>query len=376
MANPNNYPPKTADLLFVQQITQDLFHHVRTNGDSSWNADDPAQEARISARSQPVANLVLPFQLPLPGSPAANAIRRAGVRNRGTRLDDKAQFNPAAPNPDISSDNKKFSKATLNDKTFRRRMRAAGIAFVKQLGWGGNAAATLWGFSDATGTTNNVVLKSRYDNPFSMVSMINEKQKLDLGDFGNACAGADLGLPAPGFDDLDDIWRARQLGKNGWFIPEQFTAEWDYVNYEPYSEGLTDIGAGTGTAGLFSERSNIFAIGLTMRCCITRSEPDCPPHPTPVPPRGPQMGTQGYTYGGELRMRFFTGRFGRDLCHLVSQCLMHRPSDRPSLDRLRHDIAAGVAANPLSPDDRQWGTQHLAPGVLAVLLHLSAEKDF
>ncbi|KUI57756.1 hypothetical protein VP1G_10977 [Cytospora mali] len=312
MANPNNYPPKTADLLFVQQVTQDLFHHLRTNGDSSWDADDPAQEARISARSQPVANLVQPFQLPLPGSPAATAIRRAGVRNRGTRLHDKAQFNPAAPNPDISRDDKKFSKATLNDKTFRRRMKAAGIAFVKQLGWGGNAAATLWGFSDAAGTTNNVVLKSRYDNPFSLGSMINEKRKLD------------------------------------------FTAEWDYVNYEPYSEGLTDISAGTGTAGLFSERSNIFAIGLTMRCCITLSEPDCPPHPTPVPPRGPQMGTQGYTYGGELRMRFFTGRFGRDLCRLVSQCLMHRPSDRPSLDRLRHDIAAGVAANPLSPDDRQW----------------------
>lgn len=53
-------------------------------------------------------------------------------------------------------------------------------------------------------------------------------------------------------------------------------------------------------------------------------------------------------------MQFFNGRFGRDLCRLVSQCLMHRPSDRPSLARLRQEIAAGVAAHPLSPDDRQW----------------------
>ncbi|ROV92960.1 hypothetical protein VMCG_09015 [Cytospora schulzeri] len=152
----------------------------------------------------------------------------------------------------------------------------------------------------------------------------------------------------------DDIWRARQLGKNGWYLPEQFTAEWDYVNYEPYSEGVTDIGAGTGTAGFFSERSNIWAIGLVMRCCITRSQPDRPPYATPVPPKGPQMGTQGYTYGGELRKQFFGGIFGRDLCRLVSQCLMHRPLERPSLARLRQDIAAGVAANPLSPDDKRW----------------------
>lgn len=33
---------------------------------------------------------------------------------------------------------------------------------------------------------------------------------------------------------------------------------------------------------------------------------------------------------------------------------MHMPSDRPSLARLRQDVAAGVAANPLTADDRQW----------------------
>lgn len=33
---------------------------------------------------------------------------------------------------------------------------------------------------------------------------------------------------------------------------------------------------------------------------------------------------------------------------------MHKPSDRPSLSRLRQDIAAGVAANPLTQDDRRW----------------------
>lgn len=66
------------------------------------------------------------------------------------------------------------------------------------------------------------------------------------------------------------------------------------------------------------------------------------------------MGIQGHTYGGELRNKFFSERVGRDLCRLVSQCLMHKPSDRPSLANLRQRIAAGVAANPLTVDDKQW----------------------
>lgn len=135
MANPNNYPPKTADLLFVQQITQDLFDHTRTNGDNSWDPDDPPQEVRISARAQPAANLAQPFQLPLPGSQAANTIRQAGVRNRGTRWDDRALFNPAAENPGITREDQRFSRATFKDKTIRRNMRKTGVAFVKQLGW-------------------------------------------------------------------------------------------------------------------------------------------------------------------------------------------------------------------------------------------------
>lgn len=73
----------------------------------------------------------------------------------------------------------------------------------------------------------------------------------------------------------DDIWRARQLGKNGWYLPEQFTAEWDYVNYEPYSEGFTNLGAGTGTAGLFSERSNIWAIGMVSARARWHSPSPC-----------------------------------------------------------------------------------------------------
>lgn len=132
MANPSNYPPKTADLLSVQQITQDLFDHARSSGDNSW---DPPQAARISARSQPAANLAQPFQLPLPGSQAARTIRQAGVRNRGTRWDDGALINPDVEGPGVTEEDQRFSRRTLRDSTIRRKMRAAGVAFVKQLGW-------------------------------------------------------------------------------------------------------------------------------------------------------------------------------------------------------------------------------------------------
>ena len=46
-----------------------------------------------------------------------------------------------------------------------------------------------------------------------------------------------------------------------WWLPEQFSAEWDHVNYEPFSEGFTNIATGIGAAGAFTEKSNIFHIG-------------------------------------------------------------------------------------------------------------------
>jgi hypothetical protein len=58
------------------------------------------------------------------------------------------------------------------------------------------------------------------------------------------------------------LWRGRRLGSsNRWYLPEHFSAEWDRVNYEPYSEAITDWTTGQGAAGAFNEKSNIFSIG-------------------------------------------------------------------------------------------------------------------
>lgn len=54
----------------------------------------------------------------------------------------------------------------------------------------------------------------------------------------------------------------RYAGRDGWYLPEQFTAEWDRVNYEPFSEGFTNLATGAGAAGGYNEKSNIFHIGM------------------------------------------------------------------------------------------------------------------
>lgn len=133
MANPKNYPPKPAGLHDDQKISQDLFEHVRTNGDNSWDAD--VYWSRISARTQPVANLPQTYQLPHPGSQAARAIRQAGLRNRGTRLDDNTFSCAYTGGPSIDEDDEKFSRRILRDRRIRARMQTTGVAFVKQLGW-------------------------------------------------------------------------------------------------------------------------------------------------------------------------------------------------------------------------------------------------
>lgn len=75
--------------------------------------------------------------------------------------------------------------------------------------------------------------------------------------------------------------------------------------------------------------------------------PERPPRLTPIPKSGANMGNQGWTYVGEMRMREYQGKFGKVLCDLVSDCCKHMPADRPSLTQLwqRVDAALNVRVN-------------------------------
>lgn len=91
-----------------------------------------------------------------------------------------------------------------------------------------------------------------------------------------------------------------------------------------------------------------------ISCCMLLLAPDRPPMATPVPASGANMGNQGWTYLGEMKSREFHTRFGRNLCYLVRECCMHMPGDRPGLNALKARTTAGVAANPVTKDDRRW----------------------
>lgn len=66
------------------------------------------------------------------------------------------------------------------------------------------------------------------------------------------------------------------------------------------------------------------------------------------------MGNQGWTYVGEMRQTLYHGKYGRNLCHLVSNCCKHMPADRPGLGALAALVRAGVAANPVTNDDARF----------------------
>ncbi|KAJ0120625.1 uncharacterized protein J7T55_015355 [Diaporthe amygdali] len=95
--------------------------------------------------------------------------------------------------------------------------------------------------------------------------------RLQVGDFGRTARLWQFGIPNfPGHNFARLLWSRRTGGKRGWYLPEQFTAEWDHVNYEPYSEGITNLATGAGTVGAYSERSNIFQVGMSIAGAANR----------------------------------------------------------------------------------------------------------
>ncbi|KAK3305276.1 uncharacterized protein B0T15DRAFT_555276 [Chaetomium strumarium] len=90
---------------------------------------------------------------------------------------------------------------------------------------------------------------------------------LKMGDFG---LGRTVTRRHYVQDDLP--WYYRTLGKFGYFTPEQFSAEWDYI---PLGRGPLSLAEPWSVAGKYFWTHNLFQIGLVM----TRTYPLVPPHP-------------------------------------------------------------------------------------------------
>ncbi|KAF3762793.1 hypothetical protein M406DRAFT_333165 [Cryphonectria parasitica EP155] len=202
--------------------------------------------------------------------------------------------------------------------------------------------------------------------------------RLQIADFGFATTATDFDIESaePVYNDYTVLWECRDSGKPLFYTPEQYTKEWDNVNYEPFSEGFSTIPPteSDGAAGAFSEKTNIFNVALMIRCCITFLAPNCPPVPTHIPRSARWTTWTGWTYGGDLVDR--RKDYGSDMCDLLLRCLAHQPSRRPDLRALRAAVARGVARCPVKAADRQWVTDTLfGPGRSPSAVPIPATAD-
>lgn len=150
----------------------------------------------------------------------------------------------------------------------------------------------------------------------------------------------------------------RTAGKGGYYAPEQFSSEWDYVSNE--------IPVGAQVAGNYSWKTNLWHIGCIMWQLITQREMPVGPvpehvhiHPqalqqrmTPSPPRQaplpplprPLAREMKWTYGAYL-LQPNTAPFhatDQDLRILIMRFMMDDPADRPEMDEIQRIINSKV----------------------------------
>ncbi|KAI3398521.1 hypothetical protein diail_9045 [Diaporthe ilicicola] len=189
-----------------------------------------------------------------------------------------------------------------------------------------------------------------------------------ISDFGlahtvNDTRGTDQGPPYS-IAEKYEIWNVRQIGKDGYHLPEQFTSDWDKLrqNADPFSQDLNNnppgpistIGDLNTVAANYGEWSNVWQVGLTVWCCMTNLNPLHPPIATQDP-----ANQNNWTYGISIMDPQYTAIYGNELCRLVSQCLMHKPADRPTLQQIRASLDNVIQPPVLTNADRAWIRKYL-----------------
>ncbi|TGJ79966.1 hypothetical protein E0Z10_g8807 [Xylaria hypoxylon] len=143
---------------------------------------------------------------------------------------------------------------------------------------------------------------------------------LKLGDFGLATE------IYPGRSDFYyEILRLH--GKRGFYAPEQFCADWDYILPDTFQISSHSI------AGNYGVHTNVWAVGYIMECLITLCLPANPPLPTEITRLPPAGKTKYWSYGGHLQQDIYS-YVDPDLVSVIMRCQAHHPADRPSLEHL------------------------------------------
>ncbi|CAK7234156.1 hypothetical protein SCUCBS95973_008838 [Sporothrix curviconia] len=166
--------------------------------------------------------------------------------------------------------------------------------------------------------------------------------KLKVSDFGLAVERTQLTTSAV------NTWDVRPRGKLDFYLPEQWTAEWDAVKDHPSHEGAL-------VAGQYSERSNVYHAGAIMLAVILRIAPLAPFSIQPVVVRNWEhpaypagmhdTGAFMEKYGSSSIRTIQTLAWPLDeqpytTCHewrlreLIMRCAAYMPSERPSAGEL------------------------------------------
>ncbi|KAK3349852.1 kinase-like domain-containing protein [Lasiosphaeria hispida] len=184
---------------------------------------------------------------------------------------------------------------------------------------------------------------------------------MKLGDFGLAKY---FKPDSEDFRDVKKVWEARSRAKPGYYTPEQFTEEWDWIEFLP-----NDSPQSHKTAGQYSWRTNLYQVGLLMFNCISRHLPPARPHPEQIEVQKPLKGNSKgwtvtkkcWTYGKYLLDDARFGDIDKKLRSLVTECLFDEPTDRPTLEYLESKIQEKLQSNwPLEQQDENmeaWSKQ-------------------
>ncbi|KAI1502593.1 kinase-like domain-containing protein [Biscogniauxia marginata] len=145
--------------------------------------------------------------------------------------------------------------------------------------------------------------------------------------------------------------RLRSRGKMGFFAPEQFSHDWDYV-----ARGSNLISRHR-IAGNYGAHTNVWGIGLISEALITLSRPALPPKPTETTYSHPPNKPSYHTYAFHLTDNDYS-HVDRDLRGLVLRLQAHLPEDRPRLHEIEY-FAKTVVTNRKFPNEsdeevRRW----------------------
>ncbi|KAK3316781.1 hypothetical protein B0H66DRAFT_592909 [Apodospora peruviana] len=198
---------------------------------------------------------------------------------------------------------------------------------------------------------------------------------LKLGDFGHSWLGTQAA-----HHDADEIWINRSKGKDGWYTPKQFTAEWDFVRIRPIAEATRPP-----VAGNFTWKTNLYQFALVMVSIITGcDQPDQPlaneieitPSAAPDENNLPEYQWDDDSMRNMLLLCFCEKPADRldfkELIDLVNETI-HRTSRQPGLPAHRYLLPA---IRTISADLRVWSERHFTNPPSEMLKFLASLRTY